>query len=426
MSEPRAFIVVGLGFGDCGKGTVTDHLVRERGAGLVVRFNGGGQAGHNVVLPDGRHHTFSQLGAGSFAGARTHLASTVIVHPSALLVEARVLADKGVAEPLSMLTISPRCRITTPFHQSAGRLRELARGTKAHGTCGVGVGETVRDALGHPDDALLAAELTGPTDALLAKLERIRGRLLRSVPDVGDDERALLADPEVCGRWLDQVAPFRQRARLVDDAEVAASIEGDVVFEGAQGILLDEHVGFHPHTTWSTCTSEWAERWLADHALPHAPLRVGVTRTTLTRHGAGPLPSADHTLAAALPEPHNGAGGWQGAFRVGWLDLPLLRYAIAANDGLDAIALTHVDRLDARESWQVVRAYPEPIEASPGDLEAQAALTDRLGRLRPRLAPLDGAARQRFADWLERTLETPVRLTSHGPTFADKRTRGAW
>lgn len=427
MSERRAFIVVGLGFGDCGKGTTTDHLVRAHDAALVVRFNGGGQAGHNVVLPDGRHHTFAQFGAGTFAGARTHLANPVVVHPSALLVEARVLRAKGVADPLASLTVSRRCRITTPFHQSAGRIRELAR-ESAHGTCGVGVGETVRDALAHPDDALVAAELAGPDGPLLAKLERIRRRLLASLPagDTTADERALLTAPDIGARWLELIADFRSGVRLAHDAEVAAHATTDVVFEGAQGILLDEHVGFHPHTTWSTCTSAGAETWCAEHGLPHAPVRIGVTRTTLTRHGAGPLPSADPSLSASLSEPHNGADGWQGAFRVGWLDLPLLRYAIAANGGLDGLALTHVDRLAALPRWQVVRAYPQPLEASPGDLESQERLTRRLARAQPERQALQPSTVQRFPDWLEEELQVPLRLTSEGPTHRDKRVRGPW
>lgn len=423
MSERRAFVVVGLGFGDEGKGTTVDHLVRRSGAELVVRFNGGGQAGHNVVLPDGRHHTFAQLGAGTFAGARTHLAGTVVVHPSALLVEARVLAAKGVADPLERLSVARDCRITTPFHQAAGRIRELARGAGAHGTCGVGVGETVRDGLEHRP--LCAADLVGPDGALRARLDDIRERLRASLPEPGSSdaeasERALLDDPSVAARWLTLIADFRGRVRLVDDHEVGATLSGNVVFEGAQGILLDEHVGFHPHTTWSTCTSAWAERWLADHAPTYEPVRIGVTRTTLTRHGPGPLPSHDPALNAALPEPHNGAEGWQGAFRIGWLDLPLLRYAIAANGGLDAVALTHLDRLDAVQ--RVVLAHPEPPAATPGDLASLAALTERLFAARPEASPLDTNGLG-FPAWLEERLEVPIALTSAGPTFEHKQER---
>ncbi|HMB55126.1 MAG TPA: adenylosuccinate synthetase, partial [Thermoanaerobaculia bacterium] len=93
----RATIVVDLGFGDAGKGLLTDHLVRETGATLVVRYNGGAQAGHNVVTAGGRHHTFAQLGSGSFvAGTRTLLGPRVVVHPTALLLEAEALAGRGV------------------------------------------------------------------------------------------------------------------------------------------------------------------------------------------------------------------------------------------------------------------------------------------------------------------------------------------
>ena len=160
--NPRAFIVTGLGFGDCGKGTVTDALTRRFDARLVVRFNGGAQAGHNVVLPDGRHHTFAQFGAGTFVeGVRTHLASHVVVHPTALAVEADYLARGGVPDALSRLTADPRCLVTTPFHQAAGRLRERLSG---HGTCGVGVGETMRDALAHADDAIRLGALHGAGD----------------------------------------------------------------------------------------------------------------------------------------------------------------------------------------------------------------------------------------------------------------------
>ncbi|MDQ3037226.1 MAG: adenylosuccinate synthetase, partial [Myxococcota bacterium] len=124
-----AWIVADLGFGDSGKGTITDFLVRELGARTVVRWNGGAQAGHTVVTGDGRAHTFSQFGAGTFVpGVRTHLAEPVVVHPTALLVEARYLERSGVGDALARLTIAESARLITPFHQSANRARESARG----------------------------------------------------------------------------------------------------------------------------------------------------------------------------------------------------------------------------------------------------------------------------------------------------------
>ena len=413
----RAFIVTGLGFGDCGKGTVTDALTRRFGARLVVRFNGGAQAGHNVVLPDGRHHTFAQLGAGTFVeGVRSHLAAQVVVHPTALAVEADYLRRAGVPDALERLTVDPRCLVTTPFHQAAGRLRERA---SKHGSCGVGVGETVRDALAHAGDALRIGALNEPRAGEL--LERIRARVLQALPGdvVKDADWALLQDAEVAQRWLEAVRALP--LRLVPDEEVAhAHAEHSIVFEGAQGILLDEHHGFHPHTTWSTCTARHALHWLRDS--PHQVERVGVLRSTLTRHGAGPLPSESAELSARLPEPHNSSAGWQGAFRVGWFDPVLLRYAMGANGGVDWLALTHVDRRQARfvEGYGFELRPPTAAEGTPARLEEQAALTAVLASARPTLAPIPEVD---FAGWVERTLGAPVGMASHGPTHADKRWR---
>ena len=437
---PTAWIVVGLGFGDCGKGTTVDALVRRFGARRVVRFNGGAQAGHNVVLPDGRHHTFAQLGAGSFVeGVGTHLASTVVVHPSALRVEARYLAGAGVSDALERTTIAPGCRVTTPYHQAAGRIRELIRGDAAHGTCGVGVGETVRDALAHPDDVLTMGELWR-TDAL-AWLRRIRARLAEElVALVGDDasealaaERAVLIDEGDCvaGRWLAYVRGLEgEGVRLRTDAEVCEDARDEhLVFEGAQGVLLDEHHGFHPHTTWSTCTPEHALAFL--EGAPHTIRRVGVLRTTLTRHGAGPFPSEDAALGRALPEPHNDARGWQGRFRVGWPDPILTGHAIAACGGLDALALTHLDRVEAVGSFRVVAGYGVddaehvalPSFSNPDPLVAQEHLTRWLARAIPELAPLHARTADDFVAWVERTYDRPVAIVSAGPTHADKRFR---
>jgi adenylosuccinate synthase len=106
LVEGRIVSVIGLAFGDCGKGLFTDYLCRAKSAHTVVRFNGGAQAGHNVVLPDGRHHTFSQFGAGTFnPGVATVLSAPIVVHPTALLVEEIYLQRAGVSDTLDRLFI---------------------------------------------------------------------------------------------------------------------------------------------------------------------------------------------------------------------------------------------------------------------------------------------------------------------------------
>lgn len=428
MTASRAaVVVVDLGFGDAGKGTLVDWLVRTRGARTVVRFHGGAQAGHNVVTDDGRHHTFSQFGAGSFvAGVRTHLTGDVVLHPLAMSVEARHLAAKGVSDAMARTTVSERARVITPFHQSVGRLRELARGAARHGTCGVGVGETVRDALAHPDEVITARDL-GDSFVVRTKSARAQERMREEARGLGDDpdERALLDDPEVPARWSEAVrASFG--ARVVDDGHLRALLrEGTTVFEGAQGVLLDEWWGFHPHTTWSTCTFERALAAMEAHGYDGDVTRLGVLRTYATRHGEGPLPTEDSSLRAAWHEPHNG-GGWQGAFRVGCFDAVLARYALTVCGGVDALALTHCDRLTPR--WMVCNTYDPPVSLVPGargDLAHQASLTRALRAVTPVRTTLDlgGDPTEAMARWVESALGARVGVVSSGPCARDKRVR---
>ena len=424
----RYVSLLGLGFGDCGKGRFTDQLCGEWGAHTVVRFNGGAQAGHNVVLADGRHHTFSQFGAGSFhAGVATVLASPVVVHPTALLVEGEVLRRKGVADAMARLWIDARCRVTTPFHQAAGRLREWARGAQPHGSCGVGVGETVRHALAAPGEALHYGELRQPT-SVLEKLEASRQTLRRefggfaaSHPDAAQ-ELAMLDDASLPARWLAAVQPLLRLSPPASGDQIGArlALPGTVLFEGAQGVLLDEWRGFHPHTTWSTISTSAVEALLHDAGIAARVEHLGVLRSYLTRHGAGPMPTHDAALDARLAEPHNSDAGWQGAFRRGHPDAVLLGYALRAAGPLDGLLASH---LDAAAGLQWCEGYRLPGGtalaslpwADAPDLGHQQALTALLQGAQPVYAArrIDTAE-----DWIARVealAGLPVRHASFGP-----------
>ena len=437
----RASVVVDLGFGDAGKGTLVDWLVRSRRASLVVRWNGGAQAGHNVVLEDGRHHTFSQLGAGTFVpGVRTHLSEDVVVHPTALLVEARVLADKGVTDALDRLSIAQSARVISPFHQAANRLRDLAR-SDPHGTCGVGVGEAVRDALAHPGEALRMHHVVGDKTALESLLGRVQERIRASLAGImtevsGEAEWAILDDGSVVKQWVDAIEPLRRR-RVVTSDDMVSTLWRDrsIVLEGAQGVLLDEQFGFHPHTTWSCCTPALASSLLRRHGWGGDVETIGVLRAYATRHGPGPFPTEDSCLVNALPEPHNGSEGWQGAFRRGWPDLVLARYARDACGSLDALAITHLDRLGGLPKWKAARAYEgvDPdlgtlgrdglcLNLLSGDLSHQQRLMQALQHARPVYEALPSDP-ERFVERIEAELGLPVTVTSFGPTALDKRHR---
>ncbi|MCB9668268.1 MAG: adenylosuccinate synthetase [Alphaproteobacteria bacterium] len=406
-----AWAVIDLGFGDAGKGATTDFLCREVGADVVVRFNGGAQAGHNVVTPDGRHHTFSQLGAGTFAGARTLLGPDFLLHPLGLLLEADHLVDVGVHDPLAMLAVHREARVITPFQQAANQIRERARGDAAHGTCGVGVGECASDSLS-ADDTVRAGDLGDPVRlARLLRSQRDRKRV--ELLSQGLDPGGIFDDPELVGRVLDVWGEVARAVRLVDDAGLRAELDAarSVVFEGAQGVLLDEHWGFHPHTTWSDCTgSTLGTLW------DGPTVRLGVVRTYQTRHGAGPFPT-EGTLD--VPEVHNGPECWQGAFRTGALDGVLLRYALDVVGGVDGLAVTHLDRLANGPVCTGYSGLPESFGSDrlrPGakdDLTWREALGHALRGVRPILETVDVRA------WL--TGLAPVALEAWGPTARERR-----
>ncbi|MER7156611.1 adenylosuccinate synthetase, partial [Streptomyces lydicus] len=267
-------VVVDLGYGDAGKGTVVDRLCAHREGTApvtaVVRFNGGAQAAHNVVTADGRHHTFAQFGSGTFSGVPTHLSHLMLVDPLALAAEARHLASLGVPDPLALLTVDRRARLTTPYHAAANRAREHARGTARHGSCGMGIGETAAYALAHPADAPTAGDCTAPA-TLRRKLTLLRDRLTAALGPL---------DAPPLDACLDAFAAFAAHVRLVDGAHLTRLARtGRLVLEGAQGVLLDEWHGFHPYTTWSTTTFDGAERLLAEAGRPRSALRLGVVRT---------------------------------------------------------------------------------------------------------------------------------------------------
>ncbi len=414
MAGGEHVVVVGLGFGDEGKGAVVDALCRDGSVAAVVRFNGGAQAAHNVVV-DGAHHTFSQFGSGTLAGVPTLLSRHVLVEPIALAAEARELAALGVADPLRLLAVDRAALLTTPVHVAANRAREDARGAARHGSCGKGIGETVwysllagrgagpgavvegQDVLGEPGAAPTVGDCGDPARLrrLLDALARFYAPLTDSFPPV--DEMVAL------------YRGFADAVRTFADGEIGRRADaGRLVFEGAQGVLLDQWRGFHPHTTWSTVTPDNARALLGGRRATV----LGVTRTYQTRHGAGPLPTED--AAVRFAERHNGMGRYQGAWRAGHLDAVLLRYAVAACGGVDGLAVTHLDRAAGRAATAYRTATGETLTELP--LRGAEKL---LPHCAPQLVdlPADPVA------WFEGLLGVPVLVTGEGPERADYRLR---
>ncbi|KXO99058.1 Adenylosuccinate synthetase (plasmid) [Tsukamurella tyrosinosolvens] len=429
-------IVVGLGFGDEAKGATVAHLAATTQPATVVRFNGGAQTAHNVV--DGaRHHTFRLFGSGTFAGTPTYLSRHVLVDPWMLAAEAEKLRPLGVNDPLSLVTVSPDALIATPIHRAANRTREELRGGNPHGSCGLGIGETRWYSLAHAAGLRAGRtlwEITADIDAdeppltvadcqdaatvraRLTALEAFYGPLLARGPHT-------LAPID---EMVETLVEFGGAVGTATDAEYLfrTAQRGHLLFEGAQGVLLDEWRGLHPHTTWSTTLPSAAQELLAEAGLPPAEV-VGVLRTYATRHGHGPLPTEDEQLRDVLPEPHNGAGRYQGGWRVGHVDLPLVRYAAHVcrqHGGLDALSISHLDTVAAADgAVMIARAYGDTVHPYGlglyRDLAHQERLTAVARTATPRLEPVEPS---QVPHELARAAGAPALITATGPDTADR------
>jgi len=411
----RAIILVGMQWGDESKGATVDFLCRRLKPDIVVRYSGGSQCGHNVVLADGRRHTFSQFGSGTLAGVPTYLGPNVIINPPAMVNEAEHLKQLGIGDPWDMIHVHPDCLVTTVYHQWVNQVEELKRGEARHGSCGHGIGETRSYWLDRGEDAICCWDLVGG-NRLRAKLELLRQRLLPRIHQTAEypqcrelSERFLAVDPGTVARDL---IGFRSRVqtRFRQWPDVLGTV---AIFEGAQGVLLDEHYGFPPHCTWSTVTDRHALELLAERDCRNVKT-LGVVRAFTTRHGAGPLPTADLALTNELADQGNPENPWQGSLRTGWFDFTLFRYATKVQP-IDGVAVNWLDRFPESDGI-VSPTYADGQDLRSDlypNLDAQRLTGSRLEDARPRYERI---SREDFL----RRFPSPVIIRGFGPTAEDR------
>lgn len=363
--------VIGAGYGDEGKGLLTDALAAALGPGtLVVRSNGGAQAGHTVVTPDGRRHVFHHVGSGALAGAATHLSRFFVHHPMLLGAEVRVLARLGACCAISA---DPRGYVTTPWDMLVNQAVERARRDRRHGSCGYGFGETV-GRCEETEYGLNVSDLARPKlrERLLAiRHDWLPARLQAlGVEALSEEFQDLLGSDRILDRFLDDARTFGAVVRTMPDVEIATAKA--VIFEGAQGLLLDQHYGPFPHVTRSN-TGIRNMLALAEETGISELSAVYATRCYLTRHGRGPMPNeTDIGETFAVDDPTNRPNDWQESLRFGLLDLDQLAKAIAADSASAAaspVKLTkHVavtcldqvrDQVTFRQAGRDCRATPD-------------------------------------------------------------------
>ncbi len=340
--------VVGAQWGDEGKGKIVDWLSNR--ADVVVRFQGGHNAGHTLVV-DGKVYKLALLPSGVVQGKLSVIGNGVVVDPWHLLGEIEKIAEQGVAITPDLLVLADNACLILPVHRDLDQARE-AQSTQKIGTTGRGIGPAYEDKVGRR--AIRVADLADP-EALQAKIDRLlshHGALRRGLGLPEADGKALLAD---LLELAPKILPYAQPAwRLLDQAYKAGR---RILFEGAQGALLDVDHGTYPFVTSSNTVAGQAAA--GSGMGPRGPGYVlGIVKAYTTRVGEGPFAAelndeVGQHLATVGREVGTNTGRGR---RCGWFDAVLVRQSVAIN-GIAGIALTKLDVLDGLKTLKICVGY---------------------------------------------------------------------
>jgi len=414
----KSIVVVGAQWGDEGKGKVVDYLAGS--FDYIARCAGGHNAGHTVIF-DGHRFVLQLIPCGILRpGRQAIIGSGVVVDPQALVAELDTLAKAGI-DVNGRLHLSKRAHLIFPYHRQMEKAAEAARGAGKIGTTSRGIGPAYEDKMAR--HGLRVAELMEPA-LFREKLERVTQEKNAVC------EAAYGTKLDMTG-VADQYLAYAERLRpyAADTSElVNAALDAgrSVLFEGAQGTMLDIDFGTYPFVTSSNATSGGACTGLGV-----GPMRingvVGVTKAYTTRVGSGPFPTEMPDLEAKeVRDRGNEYGAVTGRpRRCGWLDLFVLRYAKMIN-GISSLVVTKLDVFDTQREIQICTGYRykgAPINEMPATAEELNEVTPEYRTLPGWLAPTEGIRDekqlpQKARDYLKFVadyLELEIGLISTGP-----------
>ena len=416
-------VVVGSQWGDEGKGKIVDWL-SER-ADVVVRFQGGHNAGHTLVI-DGTTYTLSLLPSGIVRPGKTSIIGNgVVLDPWALMEEIERLAAQGVEVSPDNLQIAANCSLILPIHSELDASREDAVGGAAIGTTRRGIGPAYEDKVGRR--AIRLCDLAEPErldeclDALLPHHDALRLGLGRQPVDRAKLQAAL---EDVAPKVL----PFAANVwRTLRDAQRRGR---KILFEGAQGLMLDVDHGTYPYVTSSHTVAGQAAAGagVGPSALDYV---LGITKAYTTRVGEGPFPTElDADIGRGLGERGHEFGTVTGrSRRCGWFDAVMVRQAVTIG-GISGIALTKLDILDGMDQLKVCVGY----KLGRRTLDYFPAATAEQATLEPVYETLEGWAQStegarswaelpataiKYIRRLEELIGAPVALLSTSPERED-------
>ncbi len=410
--------VVGGQWGDEGKGKIIDLLAED--AEFVIRSQGGDNAGHTVVNPQGEF-ALHLVPCGVFnPNATCIIAAGVALNPAILLDEMDRLEERGVST--RGVVLSDRAQLVMPHHLLLDRAQENQRGDDPIGTTLRGIGPAYVDKVARVglrvgdlrDDALLETKIR----AAVTRAKTLLSALGSSLTVDSDETVALYRS------YAEQLRPLIRDVAPIVAAAVARN--APILLEGAQGTLLDLDHGNYPYVTGSSCTVAGLLQGVG--IPPRAFSRaIGVYKAYSTRVGSGPLPTEllDDVGDYIRERAHEFGTTTGRARRVGWFDSVVSRYTIALN-GFDAIALTRIDMLDEMDSVKLCTAYElngERLELPPSNLDLHAQCRPVYEELPGWRTSTRGTSRfedlpiqaQRFVQRIEALLGVPVHLLGVGP-----------
>lgn len=389
-------IVIGLAYGDEGKGATVNYLAHENKADLIVRFNGGAQAAHNVHYVDGFKHTYSQFGAGSITKhglTPTYLSQFHVLSPFDLHGEWRELKTRNIVydDLLYMMLVNENTQVATPYHvaMSQYKIKKTKESDTYTGSCGVDVGTTLRSYEAYPEYAIYAKDMSDK-DTLRKKLDFWRDySSYAKYSGIFNDHDGIL---DYCVDFFYDLARY---FRVISDYDwnVFRDDYDYIIFEGAQGVQLDKEVGTVPYVTSTRTTYHNANLLL--HEYKGEVTRYGAMRTYLTRHGPGPFVDSEIEDAEdnIYNEKDNEYNLYQGHWRQAPLDIRVISDSInKLQSKPDYISLSHCD---------LIKDTMTLTYTDDGMFETTRFARDT----------------DTFIATLERKLNIPVKLTGYGPIY---------
>jgi adenylosuccinate synthase len=414
--------VIGAQWGDEGKGKIVDWLAER--ADAVVRFQGGHNAGHTLVVGE-KVYKLSLLPSGIVTGTLSIIGNGVVLDPWALRDEMAKLRGQGVEINTSNFALADNCPLILPIHRDLDGLRETAAGSGKIGTTGRGIGPAYEDKVGRR--AIRVCDLAH-LDALDSQLDRLcahHDALRAGFGEPPVDRARLLADlKEIAPFVLEYAEPVWRRLNQVRKEGAR------ILFEGAQGVLLDVDHGTYPFVTSSNTVSGTAASGsgLGPNAMGFV---LGIVKAYTTRVGSGPFPTElEDEIGQRLGERGHEFGTVTGRKRrCGWFDAVLVRQSCAVS-GVTGIALTKLDVLDGFETIRICTGYRlngEMLDYFPAHAADQANVEPVYEEM-PGWQETTAGARSwadlpaqaiKYVQRVQELIETPVALVSTSPQRED-------